>query len=102
METMIITEFVQFETLEKTTNEQLIEAVNRLNQFQKNLGGLLDAEISRNMKDDSWSIIFHYEDMEKVQAIGAPLRSSQEFMDFNSLIANESLRISFCQQLKTW
>ena len=102
METTIITEFVQFETLETTTNEQIVEAVNRLNQFQKNLGGLLDSEISKNMKDDSWSIIFHYENMEKVQTIGVLLRSSREFMDFSSLIASESLRISFCQQLKTW
>jgi hypothetical protein len=102
METTTITEFVQFEKLETTTDEQLIDAVNRLNKFQGKQDGYLDAEIARNMKDDSWSIIFHYEDMEKVQAIGATLRSSQEFMDFSSLIVTDSLRISFCRQLKTW
>jgi len=54
------------------------------------------------MKENSWCIIFHYENFEKVQAIGAPLRSSKEFVDFISLIESESLEISFCQQLKSW
>ncbi len=102
METKIITEFVQFETLESTTDEQLVDAVNRLNQFQGNHDGFLDAEIAKDLKEDSWRIIFHYADMEKVQTIGLKLRNSKEFGDFSSLIASDSLRISFCQQMKNW
>jgi hypothetical protein len=54
------------------------------------------------MKEDSWCIIFHYENFEKIQAIGAQLRSSKEFIDFNFLIVPESLKISFWQQLNIW
>lgn len=102
METTIITEFVQFESLVTTTDEQLVSAVNDLNEFQKRQDGFIDSEITKDMKEGSWRIIFHYENFEKVQTIGALLRSSKEFADFNSLILSESLGIFFCQQLKSW
>jgi len=102
METKTITELVQFEALESTTEEQIVSAVDRLNQFQKAYEGFRDAEIAKDMKDDSWSIIFHYKNFEWVQAIGAHLRNSREFADFQSLLVSESLKISFGQQLKNW
>ena len=102
METKIITEIVQFEALDTTTDKQIVTAVQGLNQFQKAYEGFLDAEIAKDMKGDSWCIIFHYEKFECVKAIGAHLRSSKEFMDFNTLIVSESLNISFGQQLKNW
>lgn len=88
--------------MDSTTEEQRVNAVDRLNQFQKKHDGFLAAEISKDLKEDSWELVFHYENLEKVQAIGTPLRSSKEFMDFSSLIASESLKISFCQQVETW
>ena len=102
METKTITELVQFEALDTSTNEQILDAVDRLNRFQEFYVGYLDAEITKDMKKDSWSIIFHYKSFEWVQAIGAHLRSSKEFINFNSLIVSESLSISFGQQLKHW
>mgnify|MGYP001822852480 CR=1 FL=1 len=102
METKTITELVQFEALETTTDEQIVSAVDRLNQFQKAYEGFLDAEVARDMKENSWRIIFHYENFEWVQEIGSHLRSSREFVDFNSLIVSESLKIFFGQQLKNW
>lgn len=102
METTIITELVQFEALDSTTDEQIVSAVHGLNRFQKAYEGFLDAEIAKDMKKDSWCIIFHYKNLEWVQTIGAELRSSKEFIDFRSLIESESLDISFGQQLKHW
>lgn len=102
METKIITELVQFKALDTTTEEQMTKSVNDLNEFQKKHEGLLDAEISKDLKGNAWCIVFHYENFEKVQAIGAALRSSQEFGDFISLIESESLDISFFQPLKSW
>jgi len=102
METKIITELVQFEALDTSTDEQIVDAVQRVNQFQKAYEGYLDAEIAKDMKEDSWSIIFHYENFEWVQAIGSDLRSSKEFMDFRSLMAPESLNVSFGRQFKNW
>jgi hypothetical protein len=99
MDTKIITELVQFEALDATTDKQIVTPVHRLNLFQKKYEGFLDAEIAKDMKEDTMHIIFHYENFEKVQAIGAQLRSSKEFIDFRSLIVPESLKISFCQQL---
>lgn len=93
---------MQFEALDTTTDEQIVTAVNDLNEFQKKHDGFLDSEIAKDMKEESWCIIFHYENFEKVQVIGAQLRSSREFLDFRSLIVSESLKISFSQKLRTW
>lgn len=102
METKIITELVQFKAMETSTDEQIVNAVQNLNQFQKEYEGFLDSEISKDLKGDSWNIIFHYENFEYVQAIGSHLRPSKEFKDFTSLIVSDSLNISFGQQLKNW
>lgn len=102
METKIITELVQFNALDTTTDEQIVNAVNSLNEFQKMQDGFLDAELAKDVKENSWRIIFHYENFEKVQAIGALLRSNKVFFDFTSLVVPESLKISFYHQLRKW
>ena len=102
METKIITELVQFKVLDTTTDEQIVTAVNNLNEFQKKQDGFLDAELVKDVKVNSWCIIYHYENFEMVQAIGAKLRSNKVFSDFTSLILPESLSISFYHLLEKW
>ena len=102
METKIITELVQFKVLDTTTDEQIVTAVNNLNEFQNTQDGFLDAELVKDVKENSWCIIFHYENFEKLQAIGAKLRSNKVFSDFTSLVLPESLSISFYHHLKKW
>ena len=102
METKIITELVQFKALETTTDEQVKTAVNNLNEFQKTQDGFLDAELVKSIKESSWHIVFHYENFDKVQAIGTALRNNKVFSDFTSLVIPESLNISFHHQLKKW
>lgn len=102
METKIITELVQFKALETTTDEQIEVAVNNLNEFQKTLDGFIDAELIKNIKENSRSILFHYENFDKVMAIGTALKDNKVFSDFTSLVIKESLSISFHQQLKRW
>ena len=102
METKIITELVKFKVLDTTTDEQIVTAVNNLNEFQKKQDGFLGAELVKDVKVNSWCIIYHYENFEKVQAIGAKLRINKVFSDFTNLILPESLSISFYHQLKKW
>jgi len=99
MEKKTITELVHFQSL--ATDVQIVDAINNLNKFQGGLDGFLDSEISKEVNENSWCIIFHYENLEKVQAIGAKLRTSKEFEEFNSLIESESLKINFYHQQKT-
>ena len=102
METKTITELVSFKAQETTTDEQINHAVSSLNNFQKTLDGFIDAEFVKNLKENTWNIIFHYESLDKVQSIGSILRSSQVFSEFTSLVIPESLNISFHQQLGVW
>ena len=102
MKTTVITELVQFKVLETTTNEQIETSVKNLNEFQKKLNGFIGAEFVKDLKENFWCIIFHYENFEKVQIIGEKLRNNRVFPDFKSLIKPESLNISFYYQLKKW
>ena len=102
MKETMITELVKFNLLETTTEEQLLSKAEMFNEFQKKQEGFVDSELVKDMKEDSWFLIYHYENMEKCQAIGKKLRESKEFGEFMSVINPESLNLSFHNQLKTW
>lgn len=102
MKNSIITEFVNFKVLETTTEEQLISKADILNYFQKKLDGYIDAELVKNVKENAWCIVYHYESLEKVKVIGEKLRNSEEFGEFISLIVPGSISITFYHLLRKW
>jgi hypothetical protein len=102
MKTTTITEFVTFSLQENTTSEELVSRVNNLNAFQENLDGYLDAELVKDTGNNVWCIIYHYESMEKVQAIGPQIRTSKAFGEMMSLMVPGSLKVTFNLQMKAW
>ena len=98
----MVTELVKFKVLKTTTKEQLILKAELLNNFQKKQDGYIDCELVKDVKDDGWYFIYHYENLEKVMAIGEKLRESKAFDELMLLLDPESLDVSFYQQLKTW
>ena len=102
MKPKAITELVQFKALESTSDEQIDVAVSNLYEFLKSLEGVIDAELVKNIKENVWHIVFHFENFEKVQEVGPVLRSNHVFADFTSLIKQESLSISFHEQVMKW
>jgi len=102
MKATMITELVKFKVLETITDEQLELKADILNEFQKKQDGFIDAELLKDVKENAWCIIYHYESFEKVQAIGEKLRASKEFDEFISLIFPGSLSMSFYHQVSKW
>lgn len=102
MKDAIITEFVTFQVLESTTVEQLITKADFLNDFQKKQDGFIDSELVKDVKENSWCIIYHYESFEKVKAIGEKMRNSKVFDEFTPLIVPGSLSVTFHHHLKKW
>ncbi len=98
----IITEFVKFKVLETTTDEQLISKTDILNEFQKQQDGFIDAELVKDVKESEWYLIYHYDNMEKVKAIGEKMRNSKVFDEFTPYTVPGSLSVTFYQQLKKW
>jgi hypothetical protein len=98
----IITEFVKFKVLETTTQEQLIAKANILNAFQEKQDGFIDAELVKGVTENEWYFVYHYENMEKVKAIGEKMRNSKVLDEFAPLTVPGSLGVSFYQQLKMW
>ena len=97
-----MTELVKFMILSTTTNDQLLLAADKLNEFQKLQDGFLDAELVKQNNENEWCFIYHYESFEKVKIIGEALRKSGIFNEFMPLIIPDSLSITFHQPIKKW
>ena len=99
----MVTEFVRLQKLETATDEQLLSTANTLiNNFWKLQDGFLDAELVKNIKNNEWCFIYHFESFEKVKTVGEKMRASNEFIQFDALVVPESINVSFNNQIKTW
>jgi hypothetical protein len=102
MKTTIITEFVKIEVLQTTTNEQLLEKADIVNDFLQKQDGFIDAELVKAVEGNVWYFIYHIESMEKLKVVGEKLRSSKMFDHITPLIVPGSLSVSFFAQTKKW
>ena len=99
----MITEFVKFKVLETTTDEQLISKADiHMNGFQKKQDGFIDTELVKNVEENEWYFIFHYESLEKIKAVGEKMRSNKAFDDLNTLIVPGSISVTLYDQLRKW
>lgn len=99
----MITEFVKLKKLETTTDKQLLSTADTLiNDFWKQQDCFVDAELVKNIENNEWCFIYHFESMEKVKAIGEQMRASKEFGQFISLVNPENIKVTFNQQIKKW
>ncbi len=102
MKDAIITEFVKFNVLETTTDEQLLLKADFLNDFQKKQDGYIDGEIVKDANENAWCLIYHYESFEKVKAIGEKMRNNKVFDEFFPLTVPGTLSITLYRQMKKW
>jgi heme-degrading monooxygenase HmoA len=103
MKNSIITEFVNFKVLETTTDEQLLSTSdNIINGFHKKQDGFIDAELVKDVEENTLCFIFHYESLEKIKAGGEKMRNSKEFAEFVPLIVPGSINVIFNHRLRKW
>lgn len=100
MKTTIITEFVKIETLQTTTDEQLIAKADLINDFLQKQDGFLDYELVKAREGNFWFIIYHIENMEKLRSVGEKLRGNKLFDELIPLITPGSMSFSFFNQIK--
>ncbi len=103
MKNTIITEFVKFKVLETTTNEQLLSKADiKIAGFHKKQDGFIDVELVKDVEENAWYFIFHYESLDKIKAIGEKMRKSKEFGEFIPLIVPESIKVTKYYRLRKW
>ncbi len=100
MKSAIVTELVEIRLKETITDEQFIEKADLLNKFISNQDGFIDAEIAKGVENNIWCLIYHYENMEKVNAIGTRLRKSGLFKEINLLTIPDGTKVSFYMQMQ--
>jgi len=103
MKETIITELVKFKVLETTTDEELMPKADiNIKGFHKKQDGFIDAELVKDVEENAWCFIFHYESLEKIKAVGKKMRNSKEFGEFIPLIVPGSICATFYHQLRMW
>lgn len=102
MKTNRITEFVKFDALQTTTNEQLSSVADLINFFLQKQDGFLDCELIKAVDGPAWCFIYHFQNMEKLKEIGAKLREQKLFDQVAPLIVTGSMQVLFYEQLKNW
>lgn len=100
MKETMITEFVEISLPETTTVEQFTEKAENFANFLKKQDGFIDGEMGQALEGNVWRFVFHFENMEKVKAIGEKMRAGSEFAEFKSVIA--SFGVSFFKQMRKW
>jgi hypothetical protein len=102
MKTTIITEFVKIEALQTTTDEQVITKANLVNDFLRNQDGFIDSELVKALEGNTWYLIYHIENLEKLREVGAKLRSNKLFDELIPLTIEGSMSFSFFNQVRKW
>ena len=102
MKTTIITELVKFKVLDTTSDEELMSKADIFNDFQKKQDGFIDTELVKDVEENSWCFIFHYENLEKIKAVGEKMRNNKAFDEVNTLIVPGSISVTFYHQLRKW
>lgn len=102
MKNTTITEFVKFRATETTTTEVLISKVSLQNNFLKMQDGFIDAELVKDIKENEWCIVYHFDDMDKVKSIGEKMPKSNEFGEFIKFIVPESVSVTLHIHLAEW
>ncbi len=102
MKTNMITEFVKFDALQTTTKEQLISWADVINFFLQKQDGFIDCELVKALDSQTWYFIYHMENFQKLQEIGAKLREQKLFDEIAPLIVSGSLQVTFYEHMKNW
>lgn len=103
MKTSRITEIVMFQPNESASEAELLEKADKLvGGFQKKETGFIDAELVKNVSDNKWCIIYHYQSMADVDAIGKTIRNTEAFKAFAALTLPDSISVSFYQYKLDW
>lgn len=102
MKNNAFTEFVKIETLQSTTNEELINTANIINEFLQQQDGFIDAELVKALDGNIWYFIYHIENFEKLKAVGEKLRNNKLFDLLTPLIVPESMNVSFYNRISNW
>ncbi len=100
MKTTMITEFVEIRLPETLTVEQFTEKAENFANFLKKQDGYIDGEMTQALEGNAWRFVFHFENMEKVKAIGEKMRAGSEFAEFKSVIG--SFGVSFFRLVLKW
>lgn len=99
----MITEFIKLNLAETVADEQMIAKSDLLiNDFMKKQDGFIDAELVKEGDKNAWSFIYHFDNIEKLKAIGEAMRKSKEFAEFITLVAPGSLSVTLHDQLRKW
>jgi len=102
MDKKVITEIVSFEINDSISIETFTEIVTSLEiEFHMKQAGYIDSELVKG-KENSWTIIMHWESLEEVKLASKLLMKSDLTKEFRDAIIPSTVRMMYLEQIKTW
>ena len=102
MNTKIITELIEIKLLDSIKKDELLLKANEINTFLKNEDGFIRAELIKEIESNVWNFVYHFENFEKLKAVGAKLKSNKMFEGIKQLSVPDSMNVSFYEQIEIW
>jgi hypothetical protein len=102
MKNTMITELVKLDVLPSTTNDLVLTKAKIINDFLQNQDGFIDAELVKAVEGNTWYLIYHIENMEKLRAVGEKLRSNKLFDELSPILVEGSMNFYFFNQVEKW
>ena len=70
-------------------------------EFHMKQAGYIDSELVKG-KENSWTIIMHWESLEEVKLASKLLMKSDLTKEFRDAIIPSTVRMMYLEQIKTW
>ncbi len=103
MENKTITEIVTFQIKLGVAEENTIEIIDDVvNNFHKKQEGFINGELVKGEKENEWSMIYHYQSMENIKAVGEKIAQGTEMDKFKEIVMPESVKLQFLKQILSW
>ncbi len=98
----VITEIVSFDIDNSLSQEAFIEIVDSLEMdFHMMQPGYIDSELVK-ARDDSWTMIMHWESLEEVKLASKLLMQSDSTFRFRQAVIPSTVRMNYLEQTKVW
>lgn len=98
----IVTEIVSFDIDESIANETFKEIVDSVEiEFHMLQSGYIDSELLKG-KNNSWTMIMHWESLEEVKLASKLLMKSDLTERFRQAIIPSTVKMNYLEQINKW
>lgn len=99
----MVTEIVNFKTINGISNNELIKIINDLDtNFLSKTKGYIDTELIKGKEEQTWIIIIHWRTMVEANEGIKEFANSPLTEEYRNVLDPKSVSFHFTEQIQTW